>query len=756
MSIKNDRQVAPVPGNETAKRMKDTLQSLKRTTFARRLRQLQARTASAAPVGGQTHADHRADHAAARRESLELWDEDRRAESVETLRQAISAYGNDNRTWYLYASRLRSVGRPDAALEAVKTAVELQPLDLRGLELLLDLSYGRADSVDFVSRALDTLADRLRDHPEQHLPALGYFVPARNQNGLALLRTSPDLVVRLAAQLNDAAVSTTAAHEILSEAPADQATIAQLLCLLSRGTYSDAGKILQGMPSEAIPAENLRIAIRREIRRGRKATAHNLLIQYLRACPNDSWGKRKLAESQSIPNATLQLAANGYLLPAARKTPAFPVDQQRAFYLLHNSLPYDSAGYATRTHGILKAMRGSGWDVTGLTRLGYPWDRPGRGDLGEIPPVDVVDNVPYERSSVVSSREPKLPIKDYVERYGQILYKKALEARPFVLHGASNHWNGLTAVTVARRLGIASVYEVRGFWEVTRASREPFYGDSDMYRYTARMERDAAAGATEVIAITNALKTELIARGVPEDKISVVPNGVDTARFAPRGRNEELANSLGLSDKKVIGYVGSIVDYEGIDLLIEATDMIARDRDDFAVLVVGDGASLNRMQTLAEERGLSRHIIFTGRVPHSEVEDFYSLIDITPFPRLPLPVCEMVSPLKPMEAMAMGKAIVASDVAALSEMVDHGHTGLLHRKGDVLSLAAALSQLLDNEELRRRLASEAREWVVRERDWLTLAERISEIYRRIGGRPSLGTLDANPTVFSTTDLRQPR
>src|SRR5699024_4232769 len=290
------------------------------------------------------------------------------------------------------------------------------------------------------------------------------------------------------------------------------------------------------------------------------------------------------------------------------------------------------------------------------------------------------------------------------------------------------HWNGLAAVKTGRLLGIPSVYEVRGLWEVTRASRDAEWGRSAQYSYLARMEADAARGATRVLAITNALKGELVDRGVSEEKITLVPNGVDTARCAPIPRDEGLAEELGVQGRTVIGYVGTVVDYEGLDLLLTATRELRRTRDDFHVLVVGDGAQLESLRSIARTEELDDVASFIGRVPHEEAERYYSIIAITPFPRLPLPVCELVSPLQPFAPRAMAKAVVASDVAALAEIATPETNGLLHVKGCAESLQEQLTRLLDDPSLLDELGRTSRQWVVEHRDWRTLAQVIAEIY----------------------------
>lgn len=432
-------------------------------------------------------------------------------------------------------------------------------------------------------------------------------------------------------------------------------------------------------------------------------------------------------DSDGISNG--YLAEHGFPLPDPSIEPVFEPQPRHALYLLHNALPRHSGGYATRTHGLLTELNSSGWDVHGVTRLGYPYDLSGMADVPDLPESELVGTVRYHHLLTGRQIEKKNPMFDYTERYVDALLPLARAQRPAILHGASNHWNGFAAVKAARRLGIASVYEVRGLWEVTRASRDPVWGAGDQYRYLARMEADAARGADRVIAITTALKAEMVDRGVDAEKITLVPNGVDTERFTPLPRDEELAESLGVSGKTVIGYVGSVVDYEGLGLLIDAARALRIRREDFHVLIIGDGAALEDLQAQAAD--LSDVVTFLGRIPHEDVERHYSIIDITPFPRKPLPVCEMVSPLKPFEAMAMGKAVIASNVAALAEIVEDGRTGLLHAKGDVQSLAARLERLLDDAELREQLGDRARDWVVAERDWRSLARGVAAVYAEL-------------------------
>jgi glycosyltransferase involved in cell wall biosynthesis len=223
----------------------------------------------------------------------------------------------------------------------------------------------------------------------------------------------------------------------------------------------------------------------------------------------------------------------------------------------------------------------------------------------------------------------------------------------------------------------------------------------------------------------------MASRGVSEDRMVVLPNGVDTNRFAPRQRDAELERELGVADKTVIGYAGGLVDYEGLDLLLEAIGALSQRRDDFHLIMVGDGNYQSTLEALADRLKLGAVATFTGRVPHSEVGRYLSLFDIAPFPRRPLPVCEMISPIKPFESMAMGKAVIVSSVAALTEIVSDGRTGLVFAKGDVIDLTRTIERLLDSHELRTSLGTAAREWVRTERDWSSIVEVVDSTYREV-------------------------
>ncbi len=317
--------------------------------------------------------------------------------------------------------------------------------------------------------------------------------------------------------------------------------------------------------------------------------------------------------------------------------------------------------------------------------------------------------------------------------------------RPSAVIAASNFRTALPALIAARRLGIPFIYEVRGFWEVTRISREPEYQNTPAYEAQVQLEARVAQLADHVFTLTGPMAEELVARGVPAHKIELLPNSCDPQRFVPRARDEALAARLGIpAGTPIIGYIGTFVDYEGLEDLAVACAILKERGQQFRLMLVGNenasgsdrGPITEQILATANRQGLSDWLIMPGRVPHEEVENYYSLIDIAPFPRKPWPVCEMVSPLKPLEALSMEKAVLVSDVRALAELVRAGETGMHFRKGDIGSLVEMLQKLLLDPALRLKLGQAGRRWVASERTWQSVGERVSARLARLGSHPA--------------------
>lgn len=413
---------------------------------------------------------------------------------------------------------------------------------------------------------------------------------------------------------------------------------------------------------------------------------------------------------------------------ARSKAPrVFSPVERRVLNILAYSMPYYSNGYAVRSHGLAQGLRDAGWEILPYTRLGFPVDQVPELRNGALPLEDRIDGIVYRR--LLDATRYATDEHTYLNSAIAVYRRVFSNERPAIVHGASNRMTSLPALVAAKECGIPFVYEMRGFWEVTRASGDPAFEGTAAYRHIQTYETLLAKAADHVLTLTEGMRQELIARGLPQALITVVPNGVDVDRFAPRDRDFPLAARLGLAnDEPVIGYVGSFENYEGLDDLIAAAALLAQHGRRFRLLLIGDGPMLPTLRTQAERDGLGSRVIFAGRVPHSEVMRYYSLIDLCPFPRKPWKVCELVSPLKPLEAMAQGKTVLVSDTAALTELVQDGRNGVVVRGADPEALARAIAPLLDDRGTREKLGSEARTWASAHRTWKAIGENCAEVY----------------------------
>lgn len=485
------------------------------------------------------------------------------------------------------------------------------------------------------------------------------------------------------------------------------------------------------IPARRAPALELRRAAARALTAGYTEPAQRLAGHALARHPDDRFAAATWANASD----QLEVVRRGWHAPTPAARPAYEPRERAVLATLAQSLPHQSGGYATRTHGLLTGLAAHGFDVEGVTRLGFPYDRWSTGDPRRVEPSDEVDGIRYHRVLEADGPGPfkQYPLTGYVDSYANAIVAHARRHRPAVLQASSFYVNGLATRQAAARLGIPYVYEMRGLEDLMKISRDPAFGSSDRQRFLDEVELASCLGAEKVFVITEALRKEMAARGVPEENLVVLPNGVHTHRFEPRPKDLELQAELGLQGKTVIGYAGGMVDYEGLDLLLEAIALLrtARtgpDGPDFHLVVVGDGPFQSVVHATAERLDLGDLVTFTGRVPHEEVSRYLSLFDVTPFPRRPLPVCELISPIKPFESMAMGRAVIVSSVAALTEIVQDGVTGLVFEKGSADDLARVIGVLLDDPQLRARLGGEARDWVLRERDWHSLVDILATAY----------------------------
>jgi glycosyltransferase involved in cell wall biosynthesis len=401
----------------------------------------------------------------------------------------------------------------------------------------------------------------------------------------------------------------------------------------------------------------------------------------------------------------------------------------RILHIVTDALPVTSAGYTIRTHEIVLAQRAAGLDPHVVTRCGYPVTQ-GRLDGRRLV---VLDGIPYHRllPPAMPSRADKC-----ADLALDLAARLTSRLRPAVLHAASNYANARIALALGRRYGLPVVYEVRGFWEDTWLSRYPGAAkleSSELYRGNRDLETRCMIEADLVVTLGKAMRDEIVARGVPADKVLIVPNAVSQEFLKPLPDATALRADLGIGPGEyVVGVVTSLVPHEGLGTLLEATRLLADRRVPVRALIVGDGPERAALQRQAAEAGLGKTTIFTGRVPAARVREYHALLDVFVVPRTRDRVCQLVTPLKPVEAMASGLCVVTSEVKALAEIIKHEVTGTLTIPQDPVSLADCLEFLFYSPDIRRKLGDNAREWVARDGTWAHHAARYTGAYARLG------------------------
>jgi len=393
----------------------------------------------------------------------------------------------------------------------------------------------------------------------------------------------------------------------------------------------------------------------------------------------------------------------------------------RILHILDHSLPLHS-GYTFRTAEILREQQALGWETIQLTTPRHPSDAD----------TESADGWQFQRTRIEASLADRLPVWRFVREMASTARRLdgLIETlRPDVLHAHSPVLNGLPALRAGRRHGIPVVYEVRAFWEDAAVDHNRTREGSVRYRATRALETYVLKRVAHVTTICEGLRKDIVARGIPAGRVTVIPNAVDAGAFpAEVEADPQLRQRLRLDGKEVIGFIGSFYAYEGLDVLIDAIARLAASRPALRALLVGGGPQEHALRAQVAAYGLEDRVMFTGRVPHADVQRYYGLIDVLVYPRHRMRLTDLVTPLKPLEAMASGKVLIASDVGGHRELVRDGQTGFLFPAGDAAALARAIARTLDERADWSRVRAEARRFVEVERSWKRSVAGYAPVY----------------------------
>jgi PEP-CTERM/exosortase A-associated glycosyltransferase len=647
------------------------------------------------------------------------------AAAVRWSRRAVETEPSHVASWLALSRSYARSGDAAGAAAAVEEAVRLQP---KWASVLLQ----HADVLAAAGRRMEA-ASVLSD------------VAARNT-------ARPDLLRRVVRRLSKLGVderSLEVAETLLEAVPGDEeGRLAKAAALARSGRRREALEIAAGARVPRAIAFMLDIGAAEEAwqlaeQQGAAALPAAVLLRTalaLRKRGHLTLAERALAAAATaaeddavIRDRVDALAGEHRVLREGFTAPALKRRRYRArtgvvLHVVGHSSPHSQVGYTVRTDSIVRAQRAAGLEPHVVTRLGFPWDQ----GVKDAAPFDVLGDVRYHRLRP-AGRTP-LRLDDRLAETVTAADRLAREIQPAVIHAASDYRNAAVALTLGEQLGVPVVYEVRGFWEETRL-REQGEGAEARECYVLHRERelDCMRRVDHVVTLAEVMRRELVARGVEAERISVIPNGVDENAFSELERDEALAEHLGIRPgEQVLGYISSLSSYEGIEYLIAATARLRRAGRQVRCLIVGDGDVRAALEDQVEALGDPELAIFTGRVPHADVRSYYSLIDVFVVPRTAERVSQLVTPLKPYEAMANGRAVVASRVPALAEMVIDEVNGLTFHPEDDADLAAVVDGLLEQPARRQALGLSARTWVLANRTWSQNGAVYADLYRSLG------------------------
>jgi len=400
----------------------------------------------------------------------------------------------------------------------------------------------------------------------------------------------------------------------------------------------------------------------------------------------------------------------------------------KVLHILDHSIPLHS-GYTFRTAAILREQRALGWETFHLTS-----EKQVACDVLE----ENVEGLHFYRTPRQSGILHSIPWLDHLAvmlSLTQRLREVIAAVKPDILHAHSPVLNALPALRVGREWGLPIVYEVRAFWEDAAADHGTTKEGSTRYRLTRAMETFAFKHVDAVTTICEGLRADIVARGIPEEKVTVIPNAVDIEKFSVGGVTDEVLKAqLGLSHMRILGFIGSFYAYEGLDLLLSALPHMLALAPDVRVLLVGGGPQEESLKRQAHSLGIGDKVVFAGRVPHEGVNRYYDLVDVLVYPRHSMRLTELVTPLKPLEAMAQGRLFVASDVGGHKELIRDGETGILFKADDPQSLADKVLDLLGSTGRWPALKLAGHQYVETERNWRTSVARYRSVYEKVLGK----------------------
>lgn len=440
----------------------------------------------------------------------------------------------------------------------------------------------------------------------------------------------------------------------------------------------------------------------------------------------------KKASAGGVRNSLGRLVEVSGWIPQifGRKVDITPGGPDRIFHLVKESRPYLSNGFVARSHENFKAELATGLQPFVVTEPGF-----GRSQGGKtFNPSQIVDGVKHFHLDLGDLDYGALPVDTYLQLFADLAFEKIKLVRPAVIHASSGRRGfetALVALALKRHTGLPMIYEVRSFFEGNWTGEFDREATGEAFQSRMAVEAMCMQEADLVLTIGDSMKEEIVERGIASEKIDIIPNGVDTERFTPGPKNADLIAAHSLQDTFIFGYISNMDHYrESQETLVDALAAVRHRGVNATLVLVGGGARAEIVKSRAQELGVESYIRFVGQVDHSDIVDYYRLMDLFVVPRIPERAGKYVTPLKPFEAIACGIPIAVSDLPALQEIADSPNRGLSFPPGDASAIAEIICDAVLNQEKFKDMAQTARDWVLANRAWIMNGSR----YQRAIGR----------------------
>ncbi|MDX3772883.1 glycosyltransferase, exosortase A system-associated [Chromatiaceae bacterium AAb-1] len=400
--------------------------------------------------------------------------------------------------------------------------------------------------------------------------------------------------------------------------------------------------------------------------------------------------------------------------------------QLNVLHIFDHSIPLHS-GYAFRSQAILQEQQRLNIDTRQLTSTKHYLPAPEHEMIEQL--------LFYRTRPGWLAKLPLLNQWDVIRQLSKRLEQLVQQQKPDIIHAHSPALNAIAAARVARKYGIPLVYEIRASWEDAAVSHGSCKEGDLRYRLGQWLEKRALHSADHIITICQGLADQVADWGIDRQQITIVANAVDISHFPPvTEKNRQLLGKWQLQGKTVLGFLGSFYRYEGLHLLLAAMPQLIPQYPELRLLLVGGGLQEDALKQQARQLGLQDYVIFTGRVPHQQISDYYSLVDIFVYPREAIRLTELVTPLKPLEAMAQQGLVVASDIGGHRELIQHNETGILFEPDNPAALAGVLDNLLQHKAGWPRLKQNGRYFVQQQRSWQHTVANIIPVYQQLSGK----------------------